>query len=256
LAAAAKIQHSLLPHAKEPRPGLDVAWIFRPCDELGGDCLNVVRIDDEHYALYLLDVVGHGVPAALLSVTLSRLLSPATGESVLVARNAQGEAAPQPPAEVCRRLNERFQMRLHVDQFFTLFFGTLNVRTGRLKFASAGHPSPIVATAAGDLCVLPVAKRGYPIGVLPDGGCGEEELILSHGDRVFVYSDGLADMANPAGERFGEDRILSALRRRASSLAESLEMLHDHASDWSNGRAADDDVSVLALELRNTLPDH
>ena len=87
LAAAARIQETFLPRSAPRIPGTDFAWIYRPCDELAGDGLNIIPLDDDNVALYILDVSGHGVAAALLSVTLSRLLSPPSDPSSILIRN-------------------------------------------------------------------------------------------------------------------------------------------------------------------------
>jgi sigma-B regulation protein RsbU (phosphoserine phosphatase) len=109
LLAAARVQEALLPRVP-PLPGARFAWGFEPCEELAGDTLNVVSLGRRHVGLYLLDVSGHGVAAALLSVMLSQVMAPAGDEaSVLVRRPADGGPdQPVPPAEVAAHLNRRF----------------------------------------------------------------------------------------------------------------------------------------------------
>src|SRR4051794_35187176 len=110
LKAAARIQETFLPREVPRVPGADFAWIYRPCDELAGDGLNVIPFGDGRAGLYILDVSGHGVASALLSVTLSRLLSPPSEPSSILVRD--GDVAdrldPTPPAEVADRLNRLF----------------------------------------------------------------------------------------------------------------------------------------------------
>ena len=100
---------------------MNFAWVFKPCEELGGDILNVFMLDEQQVGLYLLDVSGHGVTAALLSVTLNRVLSPAPSPHSLLKQ--QGRL--MPPAEVAEQLNREFPMDPTTGQYFTLLYGIL-----------------------------------------------------------------------------------------------------------------------------------
>ena len=141
LEAAARIQQSLLPTVTPRFAGHTFAWRFEPCQELAGDILNVFPLDDRHAAFYLLDVSGHGVQAALLSVTLSRVLVPAPVQSSLLVRSGREIV---PPVAVAQQLNERFARGATTGQFFTLVYGVLDVETERLDYVSAGHPGPVL----------------------------------------------------------------------------------------------------------------
>src|SRR5205814_9681296 len=110
------------------------AWVSRPCEELAGDTLNVVRLDDDHVGLYLLDVSGHGVAAALLAVRAHQVLSPVRELSTALVRGG----GPVPPAEVAGHLDRLFPLTEDAGQFFTLAYGVLNRRTGRLRYVTAG----------------------------------------------------------------------------------------------------------------------
>ncbi len=113
LRAAAKIQEAFLPRNLPRVPGTDFAWIYRPCDELAGDGLNIIPLDNENIALYILDVSGHGVASALLSVTLSRLLSLPSDPASILIRDADISNGFDitPPAEVAAQLNRLFPVR-------------------------------------------------------------------------------------------------------------------------------------------------
>ena len=119
LNAAADMQRDLLPKELPAGLGARFAWHFEPCDELGGDILNVLPLDEHHVAIYLLDVTGHGVPAALLSVTLSQVLTTRDPRSSILT-TLDGDAGSQvvtPPREVASRLNRRFPMEAQGDRF-------------------------------------------------------------------------------------------------------------------------------------------
>src|SRR6188474_551815 len=116
--AAAKIQETFLPREVSRIPGTDFAWIYRPCDELAGDGLNVIPLGDGKVGLYVLDVSGHGVASALLSVTMSRLLAPPSEASSILMRveaNPDGLAI-TPAAEVAARLNRLFPFDAATEQ--------------------------------------------------------------------------------------------------------------------------------------------
>jgi sigma-B regulation protein RsbU (phosphoserine phosphatase) len=249
LAAAAKIQRTFLPAAAPEVPGVEFAWCYRPCDELAGDGLNVVPLGGGQVGLYVLDVSGHGVAAALLSVTLSRLLSPpADPSSVLVRDRADGDRfAVTPPAEVADRLNRLFPYDAATEQFATLIYGVLDVATGQFRYVSAGHPGPLHLPAEGPPVLLD--SPGFPIGLAgePYGGrC----VRLAAGDRLYLYSDGLPDAMNSEGRRFGDARLMEAVGRgRAVPLRDGVAALLSEITRWQGDEKAHDDISILAVEV-------
>ncbi len=250
LEAAARIQRTLLPRGATEVPGLEFAWGYQPCDELGGDGLNIIRLDDGRVGLYVLDVSGHGVSAALLSVTLSRLLSsPSDPSSILVRhRDAPDRHDVAPPAEVADRLNRLFPYDTTTEQFATLMYGVLDVATGDFRHVSAGHPGPLHLPAGGPPAIL--ESPGFPIG-LADEGFAERSARLAAGDRLYLYSDGLPDAMSPAGERFGDARLLDAIgRARGLPLGEGIVTLLGEIAQWQGGAGPRDDISILAVEVK------
>ena len=156
LEAAAKIQKTFLPSAAPRIPGTEFAWCYQPCDELAGDGLNIVPLGDGKVSLYILDVSGHGVSSALLSVTLSRLLSPPSDPSSILIRDRTVLDCLEvtPPAEVADRLNRLFPYDTATEQFATLMYGVLDVSSGDFRYVSAGHPGPIYLPAGGPPVIL------------------------------------------------------------------------------------------------------
>lgn len=134
LDAAARVQQTLLPESFPEVQGLSFAWSYRPCDELAGDALNIVRINDDVIALYVLDVSGHGVPAALLSVTATRSLNPGAGGLASLVAGPGANPAAVGPAQVASRLNSLYPMASNGDHYFTMVYGLLDVHTRRLRF--------------------------------------------------------------------------------------------------------------------------
>ncbi len=246
LQAAAAIQRSLLPDTMPDVPGLEFAWTFEPCDELAGDSLNVFRVDDEHLVLYMLDVVGHGVPAALLSVTLAQVLSFSRRQASL---SGQGSFADRrlvcSPKATVERLNQLFPMNLESRQYFTLLYGVLHLPTLQLRYVTAGHPAPVLLPADGPCRNLTVG--GFPVGVAKDPDYVERTAQLDPGDRLFIYTDGLLEAADEDGREFGAARLHEEIQRgRDLPLRDGVEALETAAKSWAGGKLPDD-LSILGL---------
>ena len=249
LESAARIQRTFLPRGTPAIPGSQFAWCYRPCDELAGDGLNIIPLGDRTVGLFVLDVSGHGVSSALLSVTLSRLLAPPSEPSSILIRDRELHERLDltPPAEVADRLNQQFPFDLATAQFATLMYGILDVPTGEFRYVSAAHPGPI-HVPVGQPPALVVAP-GYPIG-LADEPYAESVLHLAPGDRLYLYSDGLPEAAKPEGERFGDARLLHAIDRvRAKPLQQGITELLGEIEQWQGGESPQDDISMLAVEL-------
>jgi PAS domain S-box-containing protein len=249
LHAAAEVQRSLLPTHLPDFSWGSVAWRFAPCDELAGDILNIIFLDDDHIGAYVLDVCGHGIAAALLSVTVRRFLSPTGSPSSMVHRRETPSSPPHAvsPAEVANRLNQRFAWDADRGQFFTLFYGVLNTKTGHFRYCSAGHPPPYRVGKGRPPSLL--SGSGFPIGV---GSRSYEECQtdLEPGDRVLVYSDGATDAMNPNHDLFTDERLLDAFVDHADvPLEEALSGMMLRLDDWREDVPFHDDVSLLALEF-------
>jgi sigma-B regulation protein RsbU (phosphoserine phosphatase) len=250
LRSAAKVQATFLPRDVPSLPGLALEWTFRPCDELAGDGLGIVQLDETHVALYVLDVSGHGVASAMLSVSVARVLSSPTDESSILVRTVsdgnQQVRRPVAPGEVADRLNQLFPFDLVTGQYFTLSYGVLNCATGEYTYASAGHPGPVHVPANGEPVVL--EGRGFPIGIAEDAYV-EHRLMLEPGDRLVLYSDGVPEASSPEGEMFGFGRLLQTLERgRLQSLGTTVTGLRTDVEGWTGGKGLQDDLSILALE--------
>ena len=248
--AAARIQSTLLPSKSPDIDGLEFSWIFEPCDELAGDALNVIPLTDRFVALYMLDVTGHGLPAALLSVTLSRFLSPLGEESILYAATGDEEAASSvaAPSRVLERLNHRLPFDTRTSQFCTIFYGILDRQTLEVNYASAGHPPGVIVSASGDPRVL--EATGFPVGIVPEPSYMDRQVQLAPGDRLVLYTDGLKENPNDEDEEFGPKRLLRLLDETVQEdLDLSLEKVVAEVRAWSGSASLPDDLSVLAMEV-------
>jgi PAS domain S-box-containing protein len=251
LDAAAKIQASFLPSRAPELSGVKAVWELLPCDELAGDTLNAFRLNDRYSAFYVLDVSGHGVQAALLSATLNHLLAPNTGEARAV-DGAQGVSETTglfSPVEVLTQLNREFPFDPAIGQYFTLVYGVLDTRTNTFRFVAAGHPSPVYVAAEGRRQIL--ASSNFPVGIVPEPSFHEISIQMKPGDRMYLYSDGLVDVANTRGELFDADRLAKELvELRAEPIEASLPSLLDRLREWSGKDSFQDDVSVLGFEIK------
>lgn len=246
LEAAARIQKSLLPAVAPAVAGARVAWAFRPCDELAGDSLNVLQLDERTLAFYILDVSGHGVPAALLSFTLAHTLSAFPEQSCLYERAADAWV-PAEPATVVATLNRRFQLDPAAPQYFTLFYAVLDLASWRVRYASAGHPPAVLAPREGEPRV--VAATGPPVGLVDGAAFEQAEIDLAKGDRLLVFTDGLSEAESPDHVELGVERIVRAVRsQRELPLQAAVDALVALAAEWTGG-AFHDDVSVCAFEV-------
>jgi PAS domain S-box-containing protein len=251
LEAAAAVQRALLPAALPRIHGINLAWAFRPCQELAGDTLNVFPLDDRRIALYILDVSGHGVAASLLSVTLSRFLSPIPEQSVLYhpLGDIPGSYCVSSPGEVVARLNKQFPFEPRTAQYFTIFYGVLEVATRELRYVTAGQVSPVYMPAGGPPRTLQAG--GVPVGLFPASNYEEQVLKMGSGDRLYLSTDGVIEAEDNDERGFGMGRLLEALERnRGVPLAESLTSVIASAQRWCAPSAFADDVSMLALEIR------
>lgn len=254
LEAAANLQRSLLPDAPPKVAGALVDWLFKPCDELAGDTYNVFPLDEHHLGIYVLDVSGHGVPSALLSVTLSRLLVPDTDRSNLLCDYVEGEGHVHivPPGEVCNRLNTQFPMDPETFQYFTIVYGVLNTKTGDFSFSTAGHPGPIHVSK--DKPVQAYKTLSPAIGFVPNMEFPEEHITLESGDKLFFYTDGIVEAQNEEKEEFSLERLSDFLNKHIDeSLQDAMQKTYETIVNWNNNEFKDD-VTICAVEYCGNKP--
>lgn len=250
LQSAARVQQSMLPKSIPEIGGYGFAWRYQPCEELAGDTLNIIQLEDNTVAVYALDVSGHGVPSALLSATLSHWLTPKPAQDTLLESSPRGPfRLPVPPGRIAEQLNRLFPANLDHPQYFTLCYGLLTVDSGTFTYVSAGHPPAIHSHRSGHLEFLEAG--GPPVGLLDSSRFEQRQIQLSPGDRLIIYTDGLTEANDPNGNEFGMGRLCDAIRQsRHLSLERSLEEVIRILNDWTSGKNPEDDVSIVALERK------
>lgn len=247
LQAAAEIQKSLLPQKLPHIEHLDIAWKFMPSEQIGGDIFNVLRLDENHVGFYMIDISGHGVPAALVTFSVSQTLQPHMGYTV---KKRSGFFSSDheivPPEDVLKALDAEYPWE-RFEKFLTIIYLIIDLRQGNLIYSNAAHPPPIILHADGSFDLL--QKRGTVIGLnstLPFEG---EARKLREGDKLLLYTDGVIEMINDKEEIFGENRFYN--------LARSLIHLPVHAmldeilmtiKTFINSAQVRDDVSLLGIE--------
>ena len=243
LEAAARVQKALLPSLLPQLDQVRFAWAFRPCDELAGDILNIFQLDAKHIGFYVLDVSGHGVSAAFLSVAVSHFLSPLAPNSLL--RWPDGRLAR--PSEVLERLNSQFSGDPS-EQFSTLFYGVLELGTFELTYANAGHPRPLVVTEGGTMRTL--QNSSFPIGIVDEATYDNEVVRLDPGDCLWLYSDGLVEAMNNEGDQFGNVRLEAELQvGKTNAVNARVERLLQLVESWTGDNGPQDDISIVALGI-------
>jgi serine phosphatase RsbU (regulator of sigma subunit) len=231
LRLAANLQRSLLPQAFQ-HPRLEVAREFIPFREIGGDYYDLVPLDQDRIAFAIGDVMGKGVPAALLAANLKACL------------HAQLPAGGAHPEELVARVNRLFWEITPKGLFASLVFAVLDMARGTLLFVNAGHDHPLLVRADGSVEAL--ATGGTVLGLLEDAVYERGETAVRRGDVLVLYSDGVSDRTNLAGEAYGADRLRdAAVRSRHEPARIALYSLLGEVQGWADGAAPEDDMTLV-----------
>jgi sigma-B regulation protein RsbU (phosphoserine phosphatase) len=247
LQAASALQASLLPTISNVHPSFCLDWLVLPSSFLAGDNLNYFMMQERYLIFYHLDVAGHGIPSALLSVTLNQLLSPQPGSPMVRFDPKLELKRIVPPVDVVSELNRRFQPQ--GDGYFTMIYGVLDTKTREIRFCQAGHPSPLRISK--DETVTTVGDGGFPVGLWPDMTYEETTTRLAPGDRLVLYSDGVMECVNPEGVNYTVEQLQQLLTRKINDpVKEVLQAVQADLEGWSHGRGFPDDISLLIIESR------
>jgi len=250
LRAAARVQQSMLPRQNIVTARARTAWKYVPTDELAGDAIGIHLIDDRYLIAYVLDVSGHGVPAALLSVSAMHSMEPSANAASLLRdmSRAGGIGTVRRPGQVAAELNRRFRPGENDGRFMTMILCVLDTQTGQLHFTSAGHPAPLVLRHGLSIEVPDIG--GFPISTMDDGEYEEGSVQLQPGDRICLFSDGIVEQAHAIhDDQYGTVRLLEFLAARGNvSLEQVVNELPQDLARWSGSASFMDDVSLLLVE--------
>jgi sigma-B regulation protein RsbU (phosphoserine phosphatase) len=247
LQAASELQLSLLPTISEIHPNYALDWLVLPSSFLAGDNLNYFIMQERYLIFYHLDVAGHGIPSALLSVTLNQLLSPQPG-SPMVRFDPQLELKRiVPPVEVVSELNRRFQPQ--GDGYFTMIYAVLDTETHEIRLCQAGHPSPIKIAADGE--ISEIGDGGFPVGLWPDMTYEETRTNLMPGDRLVLYSDGVIACLNDQQVPYSLEQMKAIIGSQSGKpLKDVLQAVQADLEQWNQGKDFPDDISLLIVECK------
>ena len=241
LAAAARIQLESLPISDADIAPLRAGWLFLPASKISGDSFHFFPVSEELIGFYHLDVAGHGIPAALLSTSLSRSLVPHTGVAISAGHYLE-------PADFLATLNsELCSPDGEVTSYATVVYGVLNKHTGDGRLALAGHPKPMILHPNGEIEHL--QSGGLPVGMFETVEYNSQAFHLGLGDRLVTYSDGITDCFDAEGAAFDLDHVQDLLiRNRAHSASRIADELRQAVTEWRSGEEFEDDISVLIIE--------
>lgn len=247
LRSAAHIQHTLLPNHLQNTSAFSFAWQFIPCETVGGDLFNAQSLSEDVLMVYMLDVSGHGVSSAIVTVSVQQSLSDRTGQLV----KQPTEQAPfyhiVSPAKVITALDQEYPYE-RFDKFFTISYLLLEPATGKVRYCNGGHPPPILIRKNGDSKRLEAGGTLIGLGgIIP---YEEAEITLQPGDRIYLYSDGITEHEAPSGEMFGEQRLIDFFSHQAQiALNEAASLFITSLRDFGAGAAPVDDISLFCIQF-------
>jgi len=218
----------------------DVDWRFVPSTELGGDSFGYHWIDAEHFALFVLDVCGHGVGAALLSVAVTNVL-----------RSGGLQTDYHRPEDVLGSLNRAYQMDDHDGMYFTIWYGVYHHPTRRLRHASAGHPPAILVKGPRETRgeAVRLSSPGMLLGVLPSTRYESEECTLDAPARLFLFSDGVYEVHRPDDTMMEFSELESVLTAPVSADRSELDEVLHFAQHTRGGPLLEDDFSIVRMTI-------
>lgn len=230
---AAEIQQQLLPKAMPEIRGFEVLGWNRPARQVGGDYFDLRQLADNRWTLVVGDVTGKGMPAALLVSTLHTAL------------NLLGDRMTIGP-DMAARLNRHIFESSSSNKFITMLLAELDSASGLLRYLNAGHNPGLVARAGGEVETLP--SGGMPLGLLAQATFGDAAITMAPGDLVCLYSDGITEAANVAGDEFGLDRLSDLLvANQEMPLPDLVAKIDEVTSAFSTGLPQGDDQTVVLV---------
>ena len=234
LEVARQVQLELLPGKDPELPGYDISAYNFPTEEVSGDYYDWVRIHDDELGIVIADVSGKGVPAAILMAFLRSSLRAAT--HIGYATNVS-----------LAKVNYLLWESIERNQFVTAFHGILDASNRTLSYSNAGHNPPLLLKANGESRY--VGDGEQPLGMFPETRYHQYQMSLEPGDVLVLYTDGVTEAENPAGEEFGRERLAQAVKQHsdlpARELIASLQMA---VLEWTANAGATDDVTFFVIK--------
>lgn len=249
---ARQLQQSLLPH---PLPLADeesefgpmftkihhldskirISGIYLPCDALGGDLYDVIKLRDNALGVSITDVSGHGVPAGFITAIFKTSLYRITQQT-------------SEPSQVLYHINNELYDIVKTGDYVTSLYLRIDLESMTLDCAGAGHPYPFYYSAS-EKQMHRLKKNGTPLVWVRDIDYPQDSIQLSPGDKVFLFTDGISELKNPAREMYGEERVEEILLEAISQDTPYItDYLIGHLSDFTEGAPLEDDISMVLIE--------
>lgn len=252
LLQAKKIQESLVPELTRSFGKSEVSLLLKPCGHIGGDLVGMFAPNEDNVGFYSVDVSGHGITSAMMTARLGGYLSSDYfNENIAMEPVSTTEFALRRPDDVAARLNDRLTKDTGIEEYFTMAYGTTNLKTGHLQMVQAGHPHPLLLRKDGSTEFL--GDGGVPIGLVPGVPYSYFEAQLEDGDRLLLYSDGFTECRVLSGEYLEPEGLLDLVARcdAKQSGKEFLDDLFWNLSQvMSPEYGMEDDVSATLFDFR------
>ncbi len=241
LTMATQIQAAMLPHIFPPfpdRPDFDLYASMKPAKEVGGDFYDYFLIDSDHLCVVIADVSGKGVPAALFMMVSKIILQ----SCAMLGKSA---------SEILTRTNDAICSNNDAEMFVTVWLGILELSTGKLSYANAGHEYPVVKRAEGPYELFRDNHHGFVVGGMEHVKYREYVMQLEPGDELFVYTDGIPEATDAENRMFGTDRLIETLNTQQDTTPVSvLTHVQDAVHTFVGSAPQFDDMTMLCLKYK------
>jgi len=236
LQVAREIQESILPRSLPSLAGFDFGARMAPAKAVGGDLFDFILLDEDNLGIAIGDVSGKGVPAAIF-MAMTRSLMRAEAR-----RNSS-------PLDALKGVNRHMMDMNDAGMFVTMLYGVLNRRTRIFEYVRAGHDLPILCRLNGEMIPFEI-DEGQPLGVFPDPTLDQQSVVLSVGGTLVIYTDGVTEAMNEAGELFGLKRLHHAVREHCRGSAQTTcDGIMKAVMDYKGNLPQHDDITLVAVRV-------
>lgn len=234
LLMARSLQYTLLPKESLSCDKIDFSYIYKPCETLGGDFIDIFKIDEEHIGLYIADVSGHGVAASMLTMFLCTAL----------------DKSQLSPSKALSQLYKSYNgNNFFRELYIAVFYVIINIRTNTMTYSNAGLNVCPILFSGNEYKILRVP--GIPISNwLENPEYSEVTININPKDRLFVYTDGIIEIRNKLGDQFGEERLLEHLLKSALPPSQTLSSMVNEVMSFADKNNQNDDITVAILEIK------
>lgn len=228
-----RLQQRILPK-KEKIQNLSIDYIYKPSETLSGDMFDMYKIDNDNIGIYISDVVGNGVSAALMTMFIRQTMRLMVDD-------------PTSPSNVLEELHHRFlELGLEAEHYFTIFYGIFNTKTKSFKYVNAGHNCMPIRYNLDKGVIDLIENKGYPISSLVDDiSFKEKEIQINSDDKILFYTDGVTEARDFSGREYGMKKLIDVIKSNPKDVLTSIEAsVFKHS--WGE---IEDDFAVLLLEI-------